>query len=55
MPMTAYDLRLLLKQETPLVIGKLGSWTKRFKLVVSSESKVVLSESKIRHKYGKSE
>jgi len=41
MPMAAYDPRLLPEQasETPVVIGKTGSWTKRFQQVVSSESK----------------
>jgi len=38
MPTAAYDSGLLREQETPLVIERIGSWTKRFQQVVSSES-----------------
>jgi len=48
MPTAACDLRLLPEQETPPVMERIGSWTKRFQQVVSSESKT-------RHKYEKNE
>ena len=48
MPTAAYDPGLLREQETPLVIERIGSWTKR-------SQQVVTSESKTRRRYGKSE
>ena len=48
MPTAAYDPGLLREKETPLVIGKNWFLDKRFQ-------QVVLSESKTRRKYGKSE
>jgi len=47
-PTSAHDPGLLREQETPLVIEKIGSWTKIFQQVVSSEFKT-------RRRYGKSE
>ena len=48
MPTAEYDPGILCEQETPLEIERIGSWTKRFQQVVSSESKT-------RRRYGKSE